>query len=71
MYCQLQVFSIMVIAYRGLGQLGTSDLIVGGAKDGLMKMRAASGSRLNADKIAENVWVGGVNSPAVYDAHEA
>ncbi len=37
--------------------------MVGGVQARLMKKRAVSGSRLNADEITENVWVGGVNSP--------
>jgi protein-tyrosine phosphatase len=43
--------------------LRTYDLVVGGVQARLMKLRAVFGSRPNTNKITENVWVGGVNSP--------
>jgi len=48
---------------RGLGQLGTYDLVVGGVQARLMRLRAVHGSRPNMNEITENVWVGGLNSP--------
>lgn len=63
MYRLQQAFSIITFTHRGLGQLGTYDLVVGGVQARLMKLRAVFGSRPNTNEITENVWVGGFNSP--------
>ena len=41
----------------------TYDLVVGGGRARLMKLRAVSGSHPNTNQITENVWVGGANDP--------
>ena len=41
----------------------TYDLVIGGIQARLIKLRAIFGLRPNSNKITENVWVGGSNSP--------
>ena len=41
------------------------DLVIGGIHARLAKMLALIGLHLNADRVADNLWIGGLNSPRV------